>query len=138
MGYSAHSPDCSFRIPADKLEPAKRAVVSHDSYYGDEDPETLSKALEDWLGWELEIDQKTGDAVDIRMMDGSSKITDEEDMFSAIAPFVEAGSWIEMVGEDNFMWRYVFDGKKCHEQDPEIVWEPALIAKIREWRGEAK
>jgi len=136
MGYSAHSPDCSFRIPADKLDDARRAVVTHDSFYGNENAETLGAALEDWLAWELELDEKTGDAVGIRIMDGSTKVTDEEDMFGALAPFVEAGSWIEMVGEDNCLWRWTFDGEKCHETYPEIVWDPWIISKIGELRQE--
>lgn len=136
MGYSAYASDCSFRIASDKLEPARKAVVTHESFYGNEKSKTLSAAMEDWLGWELDMDEETGDAVGIRMVDGSSKITEEDDMFAALAPFVEAGSWIEMVGEDNCLWRYVFDGEKCSEEYPEIVWDPWIISKIGELRRE--
>lgn len=40
----------------------------------------------------------------------------------AIAPFVAAGSYVEMMGEDNAMWRWVFDGVTVHELRPTITW----------------
>ena len=40
----------------------------------------------------------------------------------AIAPYVEAGSYIEMYGEDGDKWRYVFDGKTVKEVYPKVEW----------------
>lgn len=47
---------------------------------------------------------------------------DEDALFAALAPFVEAGSFIEMQGEDGDLWRWVFDGKAAHKQSPIITW----------------
>lgn len=42
--------------------------------------------------------------------------TDEiESFFNIIAPYVEAGSYIAFQGEDDSVWAYYFDGRKCEE-----------------------
>lgn len=134
MGYSAHMNDCSFRIPADKVDAARKAILENEDYYGTE-AETLGEALKSWMGWVVEMGDD-GSVVHIELEDGSTKITEEKSMFDSLAPFVEAGSFVEMIGEDSCQWRYGFDGEKCEELDCEIVWEPELIEKIREWREE--
>jgi hypothetical protein len=40
-----------------------------------------------------------------------------------IAPYVEAGSYIEMSDKES-RWRYRFDGEKCIKEVPEITWIP--------------
>jgi len=50
------------------------------------------------------------------------KLGDDEVLMHAIAPYVEAGSYIEMVGEDDFHWRWYFDGTSCTEQVGQIVY----------------
>lgn len=57
--------------------------------YGDEDFETA------WLDF-------TGE-----------KSGDDKILFDAIAPFVKAGSYIEMEGEDGEIWRWCFNGHSC-------------------------
>lgn len=39
-----------------------------------------------------------------------------------IAEFVEAGSYIEMSGEEGRRWRWVFDGKTCKQVFPVLTW----------------
>ena len=41
-------------------------------------------------------------------------------MFDAIAPFVEAGSYIVMIGEDLSTWCLYFDGEHCTEEDADL------------------
>lgn len=48
--------------------------------------------------------------------EGESQDGTEEEMFQAIAPFVEADSYIEMQGEDGEIWRWIFDGTTCVEK----------------------
>ena len=43
------------------------------------------------------------------------KLGDEEYLFEAIAPFVKAGSYIEMYGEEGHIWRWIFDGRTVRE-----------------------
>jgi len=51
------------------------------------------------------------------------KLGDDQTLFQAIAPFVEADSYIQMRGEDDSMWRWRFDGKMCYEDYPTVTWE---------------
>lgn len=57
-----------------------------------------------------------------RVVYDGEKLGDEEVLFETIAPFVEDGSYIEMEGEDSFMWRWVFEGGKVSEVTPTISW----------------
>ena len=47
---------------------------------------------------------------------------DEDVMFNAIAPYVEDGSFIEMVGEDGDRWRWVFKNGECKEIKAKMTW----------------
>ena len=44
-------------------------------------------------------------------------------LFEAIAPYVRAGSFIEMEGEDGYIWRWSFDGKGVEEKEGKVVFE---------------
>lgn len=48
-------------------------------------------------------------------------MTEDLELFNVIAPFVKRGSFLEMRGEDS-TWRWVFNGKVCYEDYPEIIW----------------
>ena len=50
------------------------------------------------------------------------KLWDQREMFEQIAQFVEDGSYIEMHGEDESMWRWVFKNGVCHEIDAIVTW----------------
>lgn len=45
------------------------------------------------------------------------------EMFDSIAPFVEAGSRIIMLGEDNITWCWYFDGAHCLEEKAPLFVE---------------
>lgn len=79
---------------------------------------SLEELLED--GWECEIDTE-GNIVDICFV--GKKLNDEDTIFSLLAPYVETDCFIEMIGEDDSRWRWLFDGTKCIEQIATIVWE---------------
>ena len=79
---------------------------------------TLKEMFKAWR-WYIEEDDD-GNVTAIGF-DGE-KLGDEGTLFAAIAPFVLADSFIQMQGEDGNMWRYSFDGKKMHEDYPDIVW----------------
>jgi hypothetical protein len=81
--------------------------------------ENLVKAIKCW-GWEPSVDAE-GNITGINF--AREKSGQENLLFDAIAPFVQDGSYIEMSGEDDVMWRWVFKGGECHEVTPTITWE---------------
>ena len=47
---------------------------------------------------------------------------DIDNFFGDIAPYVERGSYITFVGEDDSVWAYYFDGQSFEEYPGEIVY----------------
>ena len=81
---------------------------------------TLPEAMKEWR-WKVAIDDTKGNVIGIDFM--GEKLGDDEALFNAIAPYVTAGSFIEMQGEDASIWRWVFDDGTCVEKSPSIYWE---------------
>lgn len=81
--------------------------------------ESLETALDEW-GYEPEMDDE-GNVVDLYFSGG--KIGDEDKMFSAIAPFVRKGSYLDFRGEEGAIWRWEFDGQKMIEKSGRVVFE---------------
>lgn len=82
----------------------------------------ICKTLEDVLsalGFEIFKD-KDGN---INGLHYDSKIGDEEYFLNAIASFVEKGSFINWIGEDNTFWQNYFDGKKMTTKTGRIVYD---------------
>jgi hypothetical protein len=50
------------------------------------------------------------------------KLGDDWETFRAIAPYVEDGSYLEVVGEDGEKWRWIFKNGQCDEKYPEVKW----------------
>lgn len=79
-------------------------------------------ALEDALGewsWTPRFDTE-GNVVDL--VHEGDKLINDGALFSAIAPYVAAGSFIVMAGEDLSIWRWFFDGEHCLEEDAELTF----------------
>ena len=79
----------------------------------------IRRVFEEW-GYDLEHTIEGSDGVthfylDIR--EGNAKIGDEEKFFAAIAPIVEDGSFIDVVGEDDGKWRWMWENGKFFAQD---------------------
>lgn len=143
MGYCMLMREADFEIPAEKTADALAAVKSLDpkldgatgGRFGPGAPEqrwfawvdteeyknakTLEEALLAWR-WEL-ISDADGNYCDIIF--GGEKLGDDMVLFEALAPYVKPGSYIEMAGEDNALWRWVFDGKTMREISPTLIWE---------------
>lgn len=49
------------------------------------------------------------------------KLGNDYEIFKLIAPFVNDG-YIEMSGEDDCLWRWVFKDGKCEEVYPKVEW----------------
>ena len=143
MGYYADQTDCRFFVPADQVQPMLKAVqnlahkdelMSGGSYHGGEKVschyswvdmsfahlQDIVEVFRCWR-WSIERDEQTGDIVDIGF--AGQKLGDDFVLFNTIAPFVKAGSFIEMRGEDNAIWRWQFNGTSCVEKSPTIVWD---------------
>jgi hypothetical protein len=82
---------------------------------------TLEEALVAW-GWRSYVDDGAdiGD-IDNLAFEGEKKGQDEI-LFAAIAPFVEEGSYVTMMGEDMDVWRWFFVDGKCFAQYAEMTF----------------
>jgi hypothetical protein len=143
MGYYMNMRECEFHIAADKKDDALQAIkelskdesrMSGGSFGNGGKKEAWyswvttsefvdAKTLEDAIGawrWEVETDEETGDITYIYFQ--GEKLGDDEVLFSALAPFITEGGYIEMSGEDGHLWRWAFtEGTLC-EQVAEIIW----------------
>jgi len=138
MGYCMNQRDASFRIKAENRAKALQAIKDLASrvdeggggcWSGGRKVEAFfswvrtekfanASTLEDAMSeWRWEIDGAAD--VDSIMFEGE-KLGDDIFLLRAIAPYVEAGSFIEMQGEDGALWRWYFDGTGCIEQEGRV------------------
>jgi hypothetical protein len=83
------------------------------------DAETFFDAMIAWR-WVLEEDTN-GDAIDPSFT--GEKLGDEEILFSAIAPFVEDHSYIQVFcHDDECVWRWVFEKSQVRREHANIVF----------------
>lgn len=136
MGYSAHLRDSRFRIDADRKRAALATIkalfspqllAQHGGKYSWVDAQTclatrsLAAMLEEW-GWPIKIDEDDN-VIGISFDAGDNKLGDEDVLFGALAPFVQAGSYLAMVGEDGEHWRWYFDGQTCQQQHAKVTYD---------------
>lgn len=128
MGWNIHINESEFRIPEEKHAEALVAVWSmpQKRYRWGAEPHkarTLQEAFDDfgygvvYARYDTDADEYQdgrGDIVDIEY--SPEKLGDEFELFQALAPFVDAGSYIEFGGDSTF--RYVFDGRTVEEVEP--------------------
>ena len=125
MGYYMNQRDSSFFLPKEKQQEALKAIKIagennrriFDSHILQ--AQTLKEALESWC-WKPQYDDEGN--IEAIYFEGHKSGNDLE-LFNAIAPFVKAGSFIEMGGENGAIWRFQFDGRICFENYPTISWE---------------
>ena len=77
--------------------------------------ETLEQAMEAWR-WSSYVDDgiDDGDIDNLEFL--GEKLGDDRVLFAALAPFVEEGSHVTMMGEDMDVWRWFFTDGKCFTQ----------------------
>lgn len=78
---------------------------------------TIEGMLEAW-GWKATNNDELN-IVDIEFQ--REKIGQEHLLFRSIAEFVKPGSYIEMEGEDNAKWRWIFKNNDCKEVFAETI-----------------
>jgi hypothetical protein len=59
------------------------------------------------------------------------KLGDEDALFAALAPFVDEGSYVAVVGEDGRVWRWVFRGCRCYCQAGRLTYDEPLGEPVR-------
>jgi hypothetical protein len=132
MGYCMTQRDSNFAIKAEDKEKALEAIKElagketihdgsgkHFAWVGTEvfvNASTLNEAMDEWR-WEI-VEDEDGNVLDIYF--SGEKLGDDKILFDAIAPYVKEGSYIEMSGEDGYLWRWSFDGKSCVELSMEM------------------
>jgi hypothetical protein len=123
MGYCMDQRDCNFYLAVKdfpKVMAAIRALPDgHYSWVGDfRELPSLDAVLREWR-WMPEYNTD-GDIV--RLNFEGEKAGDEDTLFRVLAPFVKAGSYIEMQGEDGARWRWEFDGTRVLENYALTSW----------------
>lgn len=91
---------------------------------------TLQEAIKAWR-WSVEVSEESGDIVDI-CFDGE-KLGDDTILLEAIAPYVEAGSFIDMEGEDGSLWRWAFDGRGVVELAGTVSYEGRMRTTVADY-----
>lgn len=122
MGYYMSLQCSHFSIKEENKAAALKAVKEVDYQSWSRGDHSKAKTLDEamsCLRWPI-VEDDDGNVIDINF-DGE-KFGDDELLFKALGPYVEAGCYIQMSGEDNSMWRWAFDGNKCTEIYPTITW----------------
>lgn len=70
------------------------------------------------LRWEFEYDE-TGNIVGIQYE--GEKLNEDESMFIEMNPYVTPGSYIQMLGDEGDIWRWIF-GPKFEEKHAKLSW----------------
>lgn len=98
-------------------------TTTHYAYVNTDDfvlAKSLEVALDAW-NWGGETAATTGDIVGLTCE--SSCLGDEAVLFTALAPFVDSGSYIQLTGEDGVVWRWVFQQGQLRKVLP--TWDMA-------------
>jgi hypothetical protein len=83
------------------------------------DAATLHDALAAWRWMVLNEDQ-SGNITELDFT--GEKLGHDEILFRSLAPYLRAGSQIQMAGEDGAIWRWFFDGRTVHRQDGQVLF----------------
>lgn len=121
MSYYIIQQETQFFMDKSDLGAALQAlliVASNYKWFDTADACSLENVV-DQFGWYLEFDDD-GNVNYIEFF--LEYVGEEKRLFDTIAPYVRPGSYIQMIGEDNGMWRWFFDGTRCIKQKPTFIW----------------
>lgn len=122
MSYNMTQHDTQFFMDKSNLESARQALRSAAAdckWFNTRNARSLENAAYQF-GWDLEFDDDDNVNGIHHLLECAGE---EERLFSAIAPYVKPGSYIQMTGEDGTLWRWAFDGVRCIKQKPTIIWQ---------------
>ena len=121
MSYNIIQQDTQFFMDKSNLDTACQVLRSAADYkwFDMNNVCSLENAVYQF-GWSLEFD----DDGNVNFIEHVLECAGEEDrLFEVIAPYVKTGSYIQMIGEDDAIWRWFFDGEHCIKQQPTIIWD---------------
>lgn len=79
-------------------------------------------SIEDALKYSGYIAENDAEDNIIGLEYNGKKLGYAEKLFEIIAPYVRSGSFIEMMGEDHSVWRWVFTDGMLERITPKIEW----------------
>lgn len=109
MGYSMHCRETDFKISKAQLAKFKK-----------DHKKPLARVLES-TGWHLKFDKAEDRVLDIDFC-GENYHDEDDEIMDMLAPYVAAGSYIQMQGDEGELWRWVFDGLEVRKITPTITW----------------
>lgn len=126
MSYYCTMRDSSFYMSKNDIPKAVKAILESEFADSLQSPinqnanetEVFEQYIKD-NGYEVEF-SPTGDIDGILFHE--DRIKDDISFFNIFAEFVVPGSYLEMVGLSNDVWRMYFDGESCREIYPIIEW----------------
>lgn len=135
MSYNIYMDECSFRIKEKNFPHLIKAIVSavkngmifncvtQSNILNASNESDTSRAIEKLLiecRWEPHFNLKRN----ICTIDFlGTKLGDEDKLFKIMAPYVEAGSYIRVIGEEREKWEWRFDGKNVEEKYASLDWD---------------
>lgn len=84
-----------------------------------DEAKTLPDILKAWR-WQAQLD-KEENISDLNFT--GEKLGEEMILFEALAPYVKNGSYIEMRGDENSLWRWVFENGSVVDKTPRVSWD---------------
>lgn len=138
MGYYINQVGSNFTIKKENIQKAWDSLIElfkieeksiydssgcHYSWINTEDvlnATTFEEAMSE-ARWDAEINPLNGDIIDIYF--NGEKLGDEEIILSAIAPYVENGSYIIIQGEEYERWKWKFVDGKLEEISGHYVFD---------------
>ena len=126
MSYCVTQLHTRFHITSKRIPEADRALRAYiDGVFGDTQRkfhhrDGFERELLEYAHWHVIADPDTGDIDEICFED--DRISDDYEMFCAIAPFVEDGSYIVMIGEVYSVWCWYFQNGECTEHVGSLVF----------------
>jgi len=127
MGYNVELACARFRIANENFDAVlsiMRNMGEKDEGYWYVNNKELARAQtirDAFLAWRYRVDFDK-DGICSISFDGD-KLGEDDALFNAISPYVENGSFIEMHGDDGYLWRWVFHNGECKEIRPTITWD---------------
>lgn len=117
MGYNIYQKDSSFMISKEHF-PALIAAAQKMCPHKFDSMSSVREVFE-YFCFSVQSDV-LGNLSEIEFT--GQKAGNEDKLFELVAPYVEAGSYISFVGEDNEIFQYSFNGKNCEAVYPLLIW----------------
>jgi len=136
MGYDMEQRDASFFIARQDRRPASgalKALAERESLrWVNQQQIRSARSLATALlacGWRVKADDEEN-IVGISWEWG--KAGDDLKIFQAIAPWVRSGSYVEMLGDGGYHWRWVFNRGECIVVKAEITFSSNFMLKVED------